>query len=309
MPASDLSPERIESFLAVARHLSFTRAAAEVRLSQSAVSRQVAQLERALGAKLFRQVGRAVELTDAGRAFGPHAERLSGDLARALEVVPALAAGRHGRLRIGASTTPGFYVLPPVVGEFHRRWPDVEIEYTVGNTAAIEQMLLRNEVDVGFVGAHLTRGELVFEPFAEDEIVCFAGPRHPLASKRRVAAADLARETLVTREEGSATRRLFDAWLAGAGVAIRRSVQLGCPEAIKALVVGGFGIGFLSRFGLADELARRRLAVLRIDAPPLRRPLAVVRHPHKETTASMRSFLSILRRRAVTGRGRAAPAR
>jgi DNA-binding transcriptional LysR family regulator len=309
VPASDLTPDRLRTFLAAARHLSFTRAAAEVHLSQPAVSRQIAQVEAALGAKLFEQRGKAVHLTDAGRAFVPAAARILGDVERALEIVPALEGGRGGRLRVGASSTPGLYLIPKVLGAFHARWPEVELTYTVANTTRIEELIVRNELDLGFVGAHLAGGELVVTPFARDEVVCAAAARHPLAVRsRRAAPEELGRETLVLGEAGSATRVLFEAWLAAAGGSSGRTVELGSPEAIKAVVAGGFGVGVLPRLALARG-SGRGLREVKVAAPPLTRNLSSVRHPSKPVSPAMTAFLRLVEAAVPRGSRGTGPSR
>jgi LysR family transcriptional regulator, low CO2-responsive transcriptional regulator len=292
--ALELTPARLRTFLAVATYRSFTRAAHELQLTQPAISRQISQLEEALGLPLFELVGRAVHLTEAGSAFLLHARRILGDVERALELAAQSREG-HGLLRIGASSTPGLYLLPPVIGRFHRAFPDVQIGYTVANTLEIEELIIRNELDLGFVGAHLASTDLELEAFAEDEIVCFAHPDHRLARRKRIPPAELGKETIVAGQEGSATRRLFEGWLLTAGAGTPHILQLRTPEAVKMLVAGGLGVGVLSRFGVADLLASRRIVALDIAAPPLRRALSTVRHPEKAVTPAMRAFLDLVR--------------
>jgi DNA-binding transcriptional LysR family regulator len=185
-------------------------------------------------------------------------------------------------------------VLPAVLARLRRRHPDVELEYTVSNTAKVEEMLIENSIDVGFVGGTISDPVLSVEPFMQDEIVCFASRRHPLAGRRRISATDLSRETLVLREEGSATRRLFTGWLHSSGGRIERRIELGCPEAVKAVVAAGLGVGCLSRLGLRDELARKRLVILRTPERALWRPLSAVRHPRKIVSPALRAFFQLL---------------
>jgi DNA-binding transcriptional LysR family regulator len=297
MDPAHLTPDRLRSFRSAALHRSFTRAAEVLHLSQSAVSRQIAELERTLGVPLFHRRGRRLALTDAGRAFLPEAERVLGDLERAQEVVRVATHRPAPRLRIGASTTPGFYLLPSVLARFHARRPDVEIAYVVANSRAIEERLLRGELDVGLVGAAPADERLVAEPLVEDEIVCFARRTHRLAGRRReVAPRELADELVVTREPGSATRRLLESWLAAAGAVAPRSLELNCPEAIKAVVSEGLGLGFASGFGLRRGVRPGRLRIVPIAAPPLRRRILLLRAPETPPGPTLQEFLEVLRR-------------
>src|SRR3990172_1581331 len=221
-----MNPHRLRTFLAVRRHRNYTRAAEEVFLTQPAVSRQVRQLEEELGVRLFEQIGKSLHLTDAGETLAVEAEKLLGAMERTAEAVRFHRSAERGSVRIGASTTPGFYLLPDLLGRFHRRFPKVALHYTVENSLKIEQKIVRNEIDLGFVGAHLSSEDLELTPLMEDEIVFFAAPSHRLANSRPTAPSSLEEEMWVTREGGSAPRRFFEDWLSSRRGAIRKTIEL-----------------------------------------------------------------------------------
>ena len=288
-----MNPEHLRTFLAVTRHMNFTRAAEERFLSQPAVSRQVKQLSDELGTPLFEMVGRALHLTDAGRTLVPLAEEILGCIERAAEAVGMHKRATRGRLRIGASSTPGIYLLPSLLGRLHRAYPLVELHYTVDDSLRVERKLVRNELDLGFIGARPSRPSLRVEHFIEDEIVCFASPSHPLARQPRVEPASLSQQLWITRKRGSATRRLFDEWLAGVGVTMGQTIEIDSPEAIKMLVAAGVGISFLSRFGLMESLERQRVVELPVVGLHLVRPILLVTHTDKHRTPQMAAFVEI----------------
>jgi DNA-binding transcriptional LysR family regulator len=289
-----MNPHHLRTFLAVRRHRNYTRAAEEVFLTQPAVSRQVRQLEEELGVRLFEQIGKSLHLTDAGETLAAEAEKLLGAMERTAEAVRSHRSAERGSVRIGASTTPGFYLLPDLLGEFHRRFPKVALHYTVENSLKIEQMIVRNELDVGFVGAHLSSEELELKPLVEDEIVCFAAPSHRLAKARQIAPNSLEEEMWVIREKGSATRRLFEDWLSSRNGTIRKAIELGCPEACKALVRAGIGISFMSVHGLRSEFRKKRLVKLPMTGMSLKRPIFLARHSEKRNSPVMETFLQIV---------------
>jgi len=291
-----MNPELLKTFLAVSRHLNFTRAAEERLLTQPAVSRQIKQLERRLGVPLFEKLGKSIGLTDAGRAFVSHAADLLGQMDRIAESVRAYRSPSLGRLRIGASTTPGYFILPPILGEFHREYPEVQLNYVVENTLSIEQRIVRNELDIAFVGGHPVNTSLRIEPVLDDNIVCFCGQSHPLSRRRRVSAAALSDELWVLRERGSATRQLFEKRWAALDGEIRRTLELPSPEGIKALVGAGIGVSFISVCALQDETSQRRLHKLAIDGLRLSRPIYAVRHPAKYESPVMNAFLDRIRK-------------
>ncbi len=297
-----MNPIHLRTFLAVRKHLNYTRAAEEVFLSQPAVSRQIRQLERELGVPLFEQLGKSLHLTDAGRTLAREAERALGTLERTAEAVRAHRTAERGSLRVGASTTPGFYLVPELLGAFHARYPEVELHYAVENSLRIQQRIVRNECDLGFVGASLSDDDLRLEVLVEDEIICFSGPSHPLARRRRIDPRALEGEIWVIREKGSATRQLFESWLASTGGRIGRTIELGCPEAVKALVSAGVGFSFMSVHGLTEEIRRRRLVKLPVTGLGLKRPITLVRHRGKRASPVMEAFLECVRGARI-GRG------
>ena len=289
-----MNPEHLRTFLAVQKHLNFTRAAEALFLSQPAVSRQIKQLERRLGVAVFEQIGKSLHLTEAGRILVPEAERLLGNIERVAEVVRRHRSAESGQLRVGASTTPGLYLLPSALGRFHRKYPKVEFHYVVEKSMSIEQRILANELDLGFVGGHITGDNLLLQKVADDDIVCFAGPAHPLARRRRIDPRTLKGETLVTFPRGSATRKLSEAWLTRAGGEIERIIELETPEAIRTLVGAGFGISLLSIHSVAREFRRRSLRRLPLAGLRLRRPIYLVRHADKYVSPVMTAFLEIV---------------
>lgn len=163
------------------------------------------------------------------------------------------------------------------------------------NSLRIQQRIVRNECDLGFVGASLCDDDLQLEVLVEDEIVCFAGPSQPLARRRRMDPRALEGETWVIREKGSATRQLFESWLASVGGRIGRTIELGCPEAVKALVSAGVGFSYMSVHGLTEEIRRKRLVKLPVTGLGLKRPIYLVHHRSKRASPVMEAFLECVR--------------
>lgn len=290
-----MTPHLLRTFVAVCRHRSITRAADVLFLTQPAVSRQIQQLERDLGVPLFDRMGKSLHLTRAGEKLAEEAGRILGQLERAAEVVRGCQAVGAGRVRIGASTTPGYYLLPEILGRYHRRFPDVELHYVVANSLSIEERIMRNELDIGVVGGHLARQDLLMVHVADDRIVCFCGVRHPLARARSVNLAALGGETWVVREKGSATRALFEQWLETEGGSMPRTIELNSPEGIKALVAAGVGVSFLSIHAIDKEHRRRRLRLLPVPAMKLSRPIYIVMHPDKHLSPDLKMMCTMIR--------------
>ena len=218
-----------------------------------------------------------------------------GAIERTKEAVRAHQSAEYGCLRIGASTTPGLYLLPSVLGRFHKQFPRVDLHYRVENSQRIEQMIVGNTLDLGFVGARLSNKDLKLEPLVEDEIVCFAAPSHSLAKRRRITPRSLEKETCIIREKGSATRRLFESWLTSQGGKLGKVIELHSLEAVKVLVAASMGFSFISVRGLRVELRSKQLKKLAVSGMPLLRPIYLVRHAQKHISPVIKVFLQVLR--------------
>lgn len=265
----------LEALRTVARTGGFSRAAAELHLSQPGVSRQIQRLERELGVRLLERGG-GVRLTPAG-------EKVLEQAAIALAARDAMraAAGEHtvaGPLRIAASTTPGEFLVPALVAGFLRDHPRVEPHVLIADTAVVEDEVRAGRWDVGFVGARLAPAGLRYRHVIEDEVVLAVPAGDPLAARGEVAVADLAGVAFIDREGGSGTAASVRRILGECGLAVpdRRPVMtLGSAAAVVAAVERGLGAGWVSTLALAGRNPER-IAAVRIAGVPLRRSLYLV---------------------------------
>jgi DNA-binding transcriptional LysR family regulator len=281
----------LEVFLSVAKHLNFTRAGREVHLSQPSVSVRVRQLERDLGVKLFEQLGKKVALTEAGRLLVPHALRVVAAMDDAWHAVEELQGLERGSLRIGASTTPGMYLVPKVIARFKRRHPKVEVYLGIKDTREVEEGVISNEFDFGFVGGHLIGDEIDVLPWLTDEVVLVVAPGHPLTRKRRVVPRDIADEPFIFREQGSATQAAVERGLRASDLQLKAVMKMSNPEAVKQAVQGGLGLAFLSRFAIAAELRAGTLAPVRVRGLDIRRELKIVHRRDKHLSRAACAFI------------------
>ena len=290
-----LSLRQLEVFLAVARAKSFRGAAEVLHLSQPALSQHVSEMERELGARLFDRLRRSVALTEAGRILEDHALRLFATLTSAREAIAELGGLKRGSLLVGASTTPGIYVLPAVVASFQRRYPGITLSLQIANSAMIEERIRGNELDLGVVGGHaLPPGEECLASGLLDELVLIVPPDHRWARRREIAAALLANQRLLVREEGSATRQVAERALQHAGVKFGTSMELGHTEAIKQAVMAGLGVALVSVHAVRGDVASGRLRALRLKGMRIRRHFHVIHNEARTLSASTRAFLDLL---------------
>jgi DNA-binding transcriptional LysR family regulator len=286
---------QFEAFLAVAKAKSFRRAAETMHLSQPALSQHIRELEEEFGIPLFDRLGRSVGLTAGGRVLQEHALRLFTTLDDARAHVAALVGLKRGSLLVGASTTPGIYVLPRLLSDFSTRCPGIQVSLRIGNSRVIEESVEIGEVDLGVIGGHvLGRNEKCRVAGLHDELVLVVPPRHRWGSRRDVDPAQLADEGLLVREEGSATREVTERTLRQHGIEFKILMELGHVEAIKQAVMAGMGAAFLSIHAIQAEAAAGRLHTVRVRGLPIRRHFHVIHNAQRTLPPAAQAFMEIL---------------
>ncbi len=276
---------------AICRLGSFTRAAEELFLTQPTVSMQIKKLSEALGTPLFRQVGRSVEPTDAGRQVHAACREILNTLSN-LEIKLADLKGlRRGRLRLGVLTTAA-YVAPEILGAFCLRYPGIDVSLQVTNREHIVERLVAHDDDLYVMGQPREEDEQTESiPFAPNPLVLVARADHPLARERNIPLARLADENLILREPGSGIRDAVLKHFSAAGVQPRVRMQLGSNEAIKHAIVGGLGISALSLHSLTLESTGGQLALLDVEGFPIMRRWHLVHWRGRELSLVARTFL------------------
>jgi DNA-binding transcriptional LysR family regulator len=281
-------------FQAVAVSGSISGGAAVARVSQPAVSRQIAELEYDLGVRLLDRLPRGCRLTEAGTILSEHARRwlaIEADASRAIAEYRGL---NRGRLAIGASLTIGGYFLPGLLAEFHRRYPEIELKVEIANTQHVHQALIDGQIELGLTEGPAEGAELESTVFYQDELVVIAPPRHPLLAQAKVTASDLAREPLLLREEGSGTRAVVERAFKRKGLNPKPLLALASPEAIKNAVSAGLGLAIVSRLIVAHELKADTLAVVKLKDLAIHRPLHRQCVRGRNRSPALESFLEVL---------------
>ncbi|HEY0264416.1 MAG TPA: LysR substrate-binding domain-containing protein [Granulicella sp.] len=257
---------RLRVFRAVARHRNFRMAAEELLLTQPAVTQQIKALESELGATLFERTAGRVSLTAAGDALLPFAEELKSVADRAREAVAQAVGGVAGELMVGASQTIGQYLLPRLLAEFLRQYPQVRLQVLNGNTQGVLEALAEHRVQLALIEGPAMRNDVHVEPFLEDHMVCVVPAEHEWVGED-VSLDDLRQVTLVTREQGSGSRRTVEAAFEAAGLRLRdlkMGMTFDSTEGLLSAVEAGLGVGFVSRWAVRNQLALGTLRVAQV---------------------------------------------
>jgi LysR family transcriptional regulator, low CO2-responsive transcriptional regulator len=239
----------LETFTLVADLGSFSSAARRLGITQPAVSLQIKSLEKELAAPLIDRSHGKVVLTPAGRTAYAHAKKILTDRELMISDIPRATGRVAGQLLLGASTIPGEYLLPPVLSEFRKMYPEVTISLEIRDSAGVLQKLRCEEIELGFTGAR-PGGDVAHRRFGEDRLVLITPPHHPLSTKRKVSLETLAGERYVNRGAGSGTRSKVESVMVKHGVdpdSLDVVAEMGSTQAVISAVQAGMGVSVVSR--------------------------------------------------------------
>ncbi len=292
-----MADRRLQVFHTVARLLSFTKAAESLHMTQPAVTFQVRQLEEYFNTRLFDRTHNRISLTEAGKRVYEFADRIFKLYAEMENAVRDMTGEISGVLIIGASTTIAEYMLPALLGDFKKKYPDINVHLKVSNSDGIVHMVENNDIDLGVVEAPVMNKNLVVEECRKDRLVAIVSPTHSLAKKQKVMMPELLEAAYIDREEGSGTREVILEYLADLGMNatdVHVSMELGSPEAIKGAVEAGMGVSIVSEVTIHKELQLGTLVALELD-PPLERPFSFVHQKQKFRQRAMDELLDFAR--------------
>lgn len=278
-------------FYAVAQRRSITAAAADLLLTQPAVSLQLKALEKELGLPLFERGGTKLRLTQAGETLLRCAVSILHAKDEAERAISELRDGTRGKLILGAGTTGGMYVLPRVIRAYKDLSPDTEVVLHIGTTDQILEKLLQNVLDMGFLGGPVEDRRFTAEPICTDELVLIASPSHPIARTGNVTPKDLGALPFILPEQGSRTRQLVERRLREVEVPLRIAMQLPGTEGVKKAVEANLGVAVVSRYAVERECALGILLPVVVEGWRLIRPMEVVFRKQKYFSPVGQRFL------------------
>ena len=262
-----LTDFRLKVFKTVADRLSFTKAAAELLISQPAVTKQINELERLLGKPLFLRHGNRISLTDDGVRLLEYANRILALYGELRDAFVEEQGAFSGEIRLGASTTLSQYVLPGLLAKFRKLYPDVRVTLFNGNTEQIERQIADGKLDFGMIEGTASNPALHYELFMDDELVLVTSASNTSFTREEITAADLPALPLVIRENGSGTLDVLSRELSRHGLSLRQlhiEMQLGSTERIKHYLFYSDTFAFVSVQAVLDELAANRLRVVEV---------------------------------------------
>jgi DNA-binding transcriptional LysR family regulator len=284
---------QLKVFETVARHLSFSRAAEELHLTQPAISTQVKTLEGHVGLPLFEQLGKKIYLTPAGTELLHYSRAIIHQFQEAEAALTHFKGVSGGKLNV-AVISAGDYFFPRLLVEFARRHPGVTLNLAVHNREELLSQLEHNLTDLAIMVRPPQNMDTVNESFAPHPYVIVAAPTHPLAKKKRIPMTMLAREPFVVREKGSDTWNSMEEGFAGRLANINIAMEIKSTETIKQAVIAGMGISFLSAHTISLELKAGSLVVLDVQGFPVMLNWYVVHRRNKRLPPVALAFKNFL---------------
>jgi len=288
-----LDAHQLNVFLVAAETLNFTTTAKRLHMTQPSVSQHIQSLEKHFGTALFSRKGRHIELTDSGRTLVPLARDLVKTSIHIEETMDSLKGVVHGHLMVGCSTTPGKYVLPPLLARFHHLHPQVKVTCQVKSQEEAMQMLCDGEVHVALVSNadEVCKG-VELRMFMTDPVDLIAPLGHPWAQRQEIELDELYEADFIMREESSGTYAAVREELAKHGVAVhdlKTLLTLGNSEAIALSVQEGLGVGFVSRM-VITRLSLERVAQIAVHGLSVCRDIYIGRQTRHPASAAQNAF-------------------
>jgi DNA-binding transcriptional LysR family regulator len=291
----------LETFCRVAYLKSFSRAAEDLFLTQPTISGHILFLEKSLSLRLFDRTGKEVRLTKAGDVFLRYATRILATRKDLLNALSEFSQGIQGELSLGASTIPGEYLLPKLMGDFKREHPHFTLSLKIADTKEIVQYLLQGNVEMGLIGAKVDHPSLHYEKYGEDEVIVVARSDHPLVKKERVNLEDLSREPWIIREEGSGTQMAVEKALRKKGRSLKGFnvvMEMGSTSSVKQGVKAGLGLAFISRRAVEEELNQSLFSRITLEGlGSISRQIYIVSHRGRTFSPIAMEFLRFLKKR------------
>lgn len=290
-----LDSRQLQAFATLARTGSFTQAARELHLSQSAVSHSMKALENQVGCRLLDRMGKTVILTQAGEQLLGHAQTILSEMERARQRLTELGKWGHGRLRIGTSLTACQYILPGVLRSLKRNFPQCVVHIESGDTPRMIELLRENRLDLALCLEPWTECGFEFDPIFDDELLFHVSPTHPWAIAGKVNREEILRQHFIFYTKTSYLFQMIEQYFRREDLVLPTSVELGNMEAIKELVKLGLGVSILAPWIAREELAAGTLRALPLGKSKLKRRWGILYHRNARLDLQQTTFIRMCR--------------
>ncbi len=289
---------RLMVFCKVIDLQSFTKAAEAVCLTQPTVSEHIRALEDSLGEKLIDRLGREILPTPAGKVLYQYAREIIQLRDKAVQAIEKFKGNLSGSLQIGASTIPGTYILPRLIGTFKATYPSIQITLKIGSSGEVVQKILDGSVEFGMIGARWDEKRISLEEIYSDDVILVVYPGHPWVGRTDVDVEELADMPFILRERTSGTRLVAAQSLESAGFSPSRLnvvAEMGSTEAVRQAVKAKIGIAIISEHAVKEDIERGTLCTVGLKGTRIHRTFYLAQRKNRELSPLSVAFLEHLR--------------
>ncbi len=288
----------LQTFNIIVEKRSLTKTARALHLTQPAVSKQLRGLEQYYGTPLFYRTTRELELTEAGKIVYEYSKSALKMIQKSRDDVQLLMGTIKGELLVGASTIPGEYILPRILGLFQEIHPQVKVKLEISDSKEVVRKVLEGEIELGITGVLIENQRLQQELLYEDELVVVVPRGHRFAGRKIISLKEFLEEPIIAREPGSGTRTVIENKLAACSISpatLRIKLELGSTEAVLNAVAAGLGISLVSLLAARPRAQAGEISYPRIADFPLKRGLYFISQKHREHGVLFKTLLSFLK--------------
>ncbi len=291
---------QLQIFVNVCESGSMSETARNMYMTQPAVSQTIIDLESELNVKLFDRINRKLNLTYSGEILLMNSKRILGLVEDTKKELNEIANLTKGKIRIGASTTIGIYLLPALISEFNQIYGDINIPYVIDNTSVIQEMILNNKIDIGLVEGPVFSENIIVQHLVDDELYLICGNNHHWSRKKMIEPKDIKQENIIIREQGSGTRGVFEQAMLMENLPYQIKYELNSTEAIKKAVQANLGIAIVSRIAVENEIKAGVIKRVFLKGMDFKRPLNIIYHKDKFHSNIFDHFINFLSKSGKT---------
>ena len=283
---------KLKLFYATATYLNMTKVSKEFYISQPSVSQAIHEIEEELGVNLFDRIGKKLYLTSEGEEYLKYVRRILNLYEEGIERINQISNKEIGKIRIGASTTIGIYILPDIIKEFVEEHKGIEISLIIENTSNIERLILENKIDFAYVEGSVHSEELIVNTMWKDELIFISSKNHPWGNNKTIKPKDIEKEKFIMREEGSGTREIIEGYFKNNNIKYRLFMELGNTEAIMKSVEANLGIGCVSEKCAMERIKQGSLQQIKLEESKIERDLYLIYHKDKFINNNLKEFIN-----------------
>lgn len=284
---------KLESFLTLAKIQNFAKASDQLYISQPALSKRIRSLETELGVPLFNRMGNQTFLTIQGEAFQKFADEIVASYYNAKKYIKQIENMEHGTLNFGATNFIGVYLMPKIIAEFYKKYPNIKINMVINTSQNILEMLHRNQLEFVFLSDYIIEepDHYITHPFVEDHLKLIVGNEHPLFGLKSCSFKDVSNDLYITKKKQSSQYRFLQGLFNSYGFDFQKKLFISSQEAIKESVINNIGISILSERAVEREIKISLLHALELQEISIHREIQSVYIKNKLLTPAAKEFL------------------